>query len=145
MGESKISQKELASIKRKLTEPIDDYLNRFHLLKARCFTQVPEHKLAEMAASNLDYSIRKKLDTQYLRDMAHLADRVRQVECLKAEKSRASKNNMRERVTYIELDEDDQETCSDQQKFVRWWCSGKPDATLYVEENWKVRHKSQTS
>jgi len=42
-------------------------LNRFRLLKARCFTQVPEHELVEMAASGLDYSIRKKLDTQYLR------------------------------------------------------------------------------
>ena len=35
-----------------------------------------------MAASGLDYSIRKKLDTQYLRDMVQLADRVRQVERL---------------------------------------------------------------
>ncbi|PNX72540.1 hypothetical protein L195_g028433, partial [Trifolium pratense] len=30
---------------------------------ARCFTQVPEHELVEMAAGGLDYSIRKKLDT----------------------------------------------------------------------------------
>ena len=70
MGQSKISLKELASIKRKFTEPIDEYLNRFCLLKSRCFTVVPEHELVEMAAGGLDYSIRKKLDTQYLRDMA---------------------------------------------------------------------------
>ena len=38
MGQSKISQKELASVKRNSTESIDDYLNRFRLLKARCFT-----------------------------------------------------------------------------------------------------------
>ena len=49
-----------------------DYLNKFRLLKARCFTQVVEHELVEMAAGGLDYSIRKKLDTQHLRDMAHL-------------------------------------------------------------------------
>ncbi|XP_050896210.1 uncharacterized protein LOC127102938 [Lathyrus oleraceus] len=48
---------------------------KFRLLKARCFTQVPEHELVEMAAGDLDYSKRKKLDTQYLRDMAQLADR----------------------------------------------------------------------
>jgi len=36
---------------------------RFRLLKARCFTQVPEHELVEMASGSLDYSIRKKLDT----------------------------------------------------------------------------------
>ena len=41
MGQSKISLKELASVKRNSTEFIDDYLKRFRLLKARCFTQVP--------------------------------------------------------------------------------------------------------
>lgn len=76
MGQMKIHLKELASVRLKFTEPIDDYLNRFRLLKARCFTQVPEHELVEMAVGGLDYSIRKKLDTQYLRNMAQLADRV---------------------------------------------------------------------
>ena len=69
MGQSKISLKELASIKRKFNDPIDDYLNMFHLLKARCFTQVSEHELVEMVTGGLDYSIKKKLDTQNLRDM----------------------------------------------------------------------------
>jgi len=63
-------------------------LNRFKLIKARCFTVVPEHELVEMAAGGLDYSVRKKLDTQYLRYMAQLADKVRQVERFKAEKAR---------------------------------------------------------
>ncbi|XP_050909448.1 uncharacterized protein LOC127123255 [Lathyrus oleraceus] len=98
MGQTKISLKELSSIKRKFTEPIDDYLNRFRLLKSRCFTIVPEHELVEMAAGGLNYSIRKKLDTQYLRDMAQLADRIRQVERLKVEKARANKNYKKERV-----------------------------------------------
>jgi hypothetical protein len=66
MGQSKISLKELVSVQRKTTEYIDDYLNKFRLLKARCFTQVPGHELVEMAAGGLDYSMRKKLDTQYL-------------------------------------------------------------------------------
>jgi hypothetical protein len=79
MVQSKISLKELACFPRKMVESIDDYLNRFRL-KARCFTQVHEHELVEMAAGALDYYIRKKLDTQYLRDMAQLAYRVRQVE-----------------------------------------------------------------
>ncbi|XP_050897581.1 uncharacterized protein LOC127104442 [Lathyrus oleraceus] len=113
MGQLKISLKELAIVKRKFFEPIDNYLNRFHLLKARCFTQVPKHEMVEMAAGGLDYSIRKKLNTQYLRDMTQLADRVRQVEFLKAEKYRANKNNRMERVAYVKLDEDNPETCSD--------------------------------
>ena len=76
MGQTKISLKELANMKRTFTEPIDGCLNRFRLLKARCFTQVSEHELAEMVAGGLNYSIRKKLDTQYMKDMAQLADRV---------------------------------------------------------------------
>jgi hypothetical protein len=54
MGQSKIILKELVSVKRSSTESIDDYLNGFRLLKARCFTQVPEHELVEMAAGGLD-------------------------------------------------------------------------------------------
>ncbi|XP_050916265.1 uncharacterized protein LOC127131380 [Lathyrus oleraceus] len=105
MGQTKISLKELANIKQKFTEPIDDYLNRFRLLKARCFTQVPEHELVEMVVGGLDYSIRKKLDTQYLRDMAQLANRVRQLERSKEEKARANKSK---RVAYVEFSNDDE-------------------------------------
>src|SRR3954470_15247888 len=113
MGQSKISLKELAGVRRKGTEPVDDYLNRFRLLKSRCFTTVPEHELVEMAAGGLDYSIRKKLDTQYLRDMAQLANRVRQVERLKAEKARASKSYKKERVAYVEANDVDGEPLED--------------------------------
>ncbi|WJX88906.1 hypothetical protein P8452_70946 [Trifolium repens] len=109
MGQSKISLKELASVRHKTPESVDDYLNRFCLLKARCFTQVPEHELVEMAAGGLDYSIRKKLDTQHLRYMAQLADRVRRVERLKAEKARNSKYHKKEKVAYVETHDSDQE------------------------------------
>jgi len=63
MGQSKISLKELANVRRRMHESIDDYLNRLRLLKARCFTIVPEHELVKMAVGGLDYSVRKKLDT----------------------------------------------------------------------------------
>lgn len=63
MGQSKISLKELESIKHKFSGLIDDYLNSFQMFKARCFTQAPEHELVEIDAGGLDYSIRKKLDT----------------------------------------------------------------------------------
>ena len=91
MGQSKTSLKELSSVKRKFAESIDDYLIRYRFLKTRCYTQVPEHELVEIVAGGLNYSIRKKLDTQYMRDMAQLVDRVRQVERLKTEKARTSK------------------------------------------------------
>ncbi|XP_050890232.1 uncharacterized protein LOC127095602 [Lathyrus oleraceus] len=108
MGQSKISLKELSSVKRKFTESINDYLNQFRLLKTRCFTQVPTHELVEMAAGRIYYSIRKKLDIQYLRDMAQLSERVRQVERLKAEKAKVSKGK-KERIAYADME--DQDTC----------------------------------
>ncbi|XP_050919691.1 uncharacterized protein LOC127137262 [Lathyrus oleraceus] len=80
----------------------------FRLLKARCFTQIPEHELVEMDVGGLDYSIRKKLDTQYLRDMAQLADRVRQLERLKEEKARENKGK---RVAYYDFRNDDEGSC----------------------------------
>lgn len=46
-----------------------------------------------MATGGLDYSFREKLDTQYLRDIAQLADRVRQVE------------PSEEKVVYVEADD----------------------------------------
>lgn len=112
MGHSKISLKELANVKRKTVASVDQYLNRFKLLKARCFTQVPKHELVEIAAGGLDYSIRKKLDTQYLRDMAQLADRVRQIERLKAEKIKTGKYHKKDKMSYVAADEyssDDEE------------------------------------
>ncbi|WJX34134.1 hypothetical protein P8452_22273 [Trifolium repens] len=65
--------------------------------------------MVEMAAGGLDYSIRMKLDMQHLRDMAQLADRVRQVERLKAEKDRNSKYHKKEKVAYVETHDSDQE------------------------------------
>jgi len=59
---------------------------------------VSEHKLVKMAVDGLDYSIRKKLNTQYLRDMAQMADRVRLVERLKAEKARTHKFRREKRL-----------------------------------------------
>ena len=61
-----------------------------------------------MAAGGFDYSIRKKLDTQYLRDMAQLDDRVRQLERLKEEKARANKGK---RVAYVNFRNDDEGSC----------------------------------
>jgi len=103
MGQSKISQKELASVRRQSNESVEDYLNRFRLLKARCFTQVPERELVEMVADGLDYSIKKKLDTKYLRDMAQLVDRVRQVERLKAEKARLTISEEKRLLMLIQM------------------------------------------
>ena len=97
------------SVNRKPIEFIDDYLNRFRLLKARCLTKVPEHELVEMATSGLDYSIRKNLDTQHLRDMAQLANRVRHVGRLRAKKARTHKYHKREKVAYVESNESDKE------------------------------------
>lgn len=80
---------DLVSIKRQTNESIDEYLNWFRQMKARCLTQVPEHELVQMAAGGLEYStIKKLIINQQLRDMAQLAERVRQIEQLRQEKEK---------------------------------------------------------
>jgi hypothetical protein len=70
---------------------------------------VPELELVEMAAGSLDCSIRQKLDTQHLRDMVQLADRVRHVERLRAEKARTQKHFRKEKVAFVSSKESNQE------------------------------------
>lgn len=65
-----------------------------------------KHEPVEMAAGGLYYYIMKKLITKYLRDMAQLADGVRHVECLKAEKARVNKCK-KERVAYVDMEDSD--------------------------------------
>ncbi|XP_050919303.1 uncharacterized protein LOC127136827 [Lathyrus oleraceus] len=105
-GYSKISLAELSSIKRRFVESIDDYLNRFRSLKARCFTQVPEHELVQMAVGGLDYSIRKKIDPTFVKSMSQLVDRVRHLERLRLEKIRHNKSE-KEKVAFVEYDTTD--------------------------------------
>lgn len=79
-------------------------------MKLRFFTQVPEHELVKMAAGGLDNSIRKKLDIQYLRDMAKLENKVRKVEWLKVVNARPNKYHKKETISYVEINENDQES-----------------------------------
>ncbi|XP_058775231.1 uncharacterized protein LOC131649487 [Vicia villosa] len=105
-GHSKISLVELSNIKRRFAETINDYLNRFKSLKARCFTQIPEHELVQMAARGLDYSIRKKIDPTCVKSMSQLADRVQHLERLRLEKVRHTKaKTKKERVAYFDYDD----------------------------------------
>lgn len=103
-GHSKISLVELSNIKKIFVESIDDYLNRFRTLKARCFTQVPEHELVQMEAGGLDYSIRKKIDPTYVKSMSQLADRVRHLEHIRLEKVRHTKDK-KGKVAFVEYDD----------------------------------------
>ncbi|XP_050916467.1 uncharacterized protein LOC127131598 [Lathyrus oleraceus] len=96
-------ESELSSIKRRFAESIDDYLNKFRSLKARCFTQVPEHELVQMAAGGLDYSIRKKIDPTFVKIMSQLADRVRHLERLRLEKVRHHKAK-KEKIASVDYD-----------------------------------------
>ena len=42
-GETKVNLMDLMNVKRHPDESIDDYLSRFRQMKAKCFTQIPEH------------------------------------------------------------------------------------------------------
>nr|KYP38879.1 Pro-Pol polyprotein [Cajanus cajan] len=103
--ETKVSIVDLMNIKRQNHETLDDYLNRFRQLKSRCYTNIPEHELVRIAATGLDFSIRKKLVNEQLRDMAQLAEKVRRIEQIKLEKERLGKFDKfvrKEKVAYLE-------------------------------------------
>ncbi|XP_058764414.1 uncharacterized protein LOC131637862 [Vicia villosa] len=102
-GHSKISLAEFSDIKRIFAESIDDYLNRFRSLKARCFTQVPEHEIVQMVAGGLHYSIRKKIDTTFVKSMSQLVDRVRHLKRLRLEKTKHIKAK-KEKIAFIDYD-----------------------------------------
>ena len=103
-GETKASVMDLAKIQRFSNESIDNYISRFRQMKARCLTLIPEYELVQMAASGLNYAIRKKLVSQHLRDMSQLADRARQIEQLNIEKERLKKHERfpkKEKAPYV--------------------------------------------
>nr|KYP53627.1 Retrovirus-related Pol polyprotein from transposon opus [Cajanus cajan] len=103
--ETKVSIVDLMNVKRQSHETLDDYLNRFRQLKSRCYTNVPEHELVKIAAIGLNFSIRKKLVNEQLRDMAQLAEKVRRIEQIKLEKERLRKFDRRvrkEKVAHLE-------------------------------------------
>ncbi|XP_050888952.1 uncharacterized protein LOC127094133 [Lathyrus oleraceus] len=92
-------------VARYLTESGD--LAHNECLRARCFTQVPEHELVQMVARGLDYSIRKKIHPTFVKSMSQLADRVRHQERLRLEKVRHNKSK-KEKVAFVEYDATDQ-------------------------------------
>lgn len=65
-GETKVSVMDLVSINKFSNESIDDYLNRFQQMRARCLAPIPKHELIHMAAVGLDYVVRMNLVNQQL-------------------------------------------------------------------------------
>ena len=63
-----------------------------------------EHELVRMAIAGLDFSIRKKLANQQVRDMTQLADRIRRTNQINYDKERNKRydKSRREKITYVE-------------------------------------------
>lgn len=60
--------------------------------------------MIKIGAGSLYYSIRKKLNTQYLRDMTQLASKVRQIERLK-DKNTNTSNYTKDKISYVDTEE----------------------------------------
>ena len=105
-GEVRIALADLSSICRFPNEPIDDYLTRFRKFKSRCSVPIPEVELVKMAVKGLDYPVKKKVLDHHIVDMAQLADRVRQIEGLYAEKANNNKKSVKHpKIAYIGANE----------------------------------------
>lgn len=81
----------MVNVKIYNAKSIDDYLNRFIQLKARCFTQIPEHELVRIATIGPEFLIRKEIVNQQLKDLVQLGEKVWRTEQLKFEKERNKK------------------------------------------------------
>ncbi|XP_058762579.1 uncharacterized protein LOC131635961 [Vicia villosa] len=67
---------------------------------------VPEHEPVQMVAEVLDYSIKKKIDPNFVKSMSQLADRGRHLERLRLEKVRHTKaKGKKEKVAYVDYDD----------------------------------------
>ena len=55
------------------------------------------------ADASKNFRVNLGYDTNYLRDMVPLADKVRRVKCFKAEKAMPSKYHKKEKVGYVKI------------------------------------------
>jgi len=54
----KVNVNDLAKIQIKDNESLDDYINIFRMVKARCKTVIPEYELIQMVVTWLNYVVR---------------------------------------------------------------------------------------
>ncbi|RYR59028.1 hypothetical protein Ahy_A05g024877 [Arachis hypogaea] len=103
---------DLVALKYEDGEIIDDYMIRFKNSRSRCYVSLPESEVVKIAIMGLGFYMRRKLRNVHIPDLAHLAERVRQVEILKKEKEKY-KNERRlkskhfsrkEKVSYVAME-----------------------------------------
>ena len=99
-GKVRIAIIDLANVRRKFGESIDNYLIRFRQLKSRCSTPIPEIELIKMAIKGLDFSLRKKLIEYHVVNMFQLADVVHKIEKSNLEKYMSDKFIQQDQVEY---------------------------------------------
>ncbi|KAL4371939.1 hypothetical protein AHAS_Ahas06G0215900 [Arachis hypogaea] len=103
LGDLNVAVTDLVVLKLGDGETIDE---------SRCYLSLPESEVVKIAIMRLGFYMRQKLLNVHISDLAHLAERVRQVEILKKEKEKY-KNEMRlksipfsrkEKVSYVAME-----------------------------------------
>ncbi|RYQ96715.1 hypothetical protein Ahy_B08g092568 [Arachis hypogaea] len=90
---------------------------RFKNARSRCYVALPVSEVVKIAVMRLGFYMRRKLVNVHIPDLAHLAERVRQVELMKKEKEKhrseqklKSKSFARkEKVAYVTTESSEEE------------------------------------
>ncbi|RYR21210.1 hypothetical protein Ahy_B03g066490 [Arachis hypogaea] len=94
-GEMNVAITDLVALKCEDGETIDDYMFRFKNARSRCYVSLPESEVVKIAVMGLGFYIRRKLLNVHIPNLAHLAERVRQVEILRKEKEKYKNDERR--------------------------------------------------
>ncbi|XP_016173770.1 uncharacterized protein LOC107616308 [Arachis ipaensis] len=116
-GEMNVAVTDLVALKREDGETIDDYLIHFKNARSRCYVSLLESEVVKIATMGLGFYMRRKLLNEYIPDLAHLAEKVRQTELMKKEKEKyineqRSKNKpftRKEKVSYVTMESSEEE------------------------------------
>ncbi|RYR16121.1 hypothetical protein Ahy_B04g073069 isoform B [Arachis hypogaea] len=82
-GELNVVVTDLVALKREDGETINDFMIRFKNARSQCYVSLPESEVVKIAIMGLEFYMRQKWLNVHIPDLAHLAERVRQVEILK--------------------------------------------------------------
>ncbi|XP_015948447.1 uncharacterized protein LOC107473398 [Arachis duranensis] len=116
-GKMNVAVPDLVALKREDGETIDDYLIHFKNARSRCYVTLPENEIVKIATMGLKFYMRRKLLNMHIPDLAHLAEKVRQIELMKKEKekhkteqrSKSKPFTRKEKVAYVTMEFSEEE------------------------------------
>ncbi|RYQ84081.1 hypothetical protein Ahy_B10g102982 [Arachis hypogaea] len=84
-GDLNVVVTDLVALKRDDGESIDEYMICFKNARSRCYVSLPESEVVKIVTMGLGFYMRWQLLNVHNSDLAHLAEKVRQMEMIRKE------------------------------------------------------------